>query len=511
MMQRLARRLERGLAGLLLCALGAQASAQTAMPASCPADARVQPVQIRSATVLRAAVPPALFGFDLPWYDAQIGYVRHGALRPELVEWLKPFKGAMYRYPAGSTSFEWRRAIGPLAQRSRIGEQYVPDGAAVAELGPEEFLRLMGQVEGQPLWMLNLLGPKGRLWSTPEMLRDNLDYAQWIQTNTPRLCPRPGPCHQAAYELGNELDWPPVNWTPAQYAERALPLLQGLRRAQPQARLLVLGQTAPWDARSQTRERSSFDTELAAQLAAQSDGVTIHPYYDGHSVKVMNEFIDRLAQRYRAHNPAQQVYVTEHARWPSQPLIGRWEDNWYQASGAGGGVSSADFLLSLMPKATVGAAMWHALGVQGPWQLIKWDRRSDTLYPSPTYWALRVLREGLLDDAVQVQPALVAGTRYSGGYDLRLVAMRGSGARASLLGVNRSDRAYWMRASIDGQPLDGERLTLRRLVADARGSDNTDEDKQRFGMQQQSGREALGPGGLVCVPPQSVFSLSLGD
>lgn len=494
-------------AGVLV--LPGLAMAAGAALANCPADATVLPVQVRSSELLRAAVPPALFGFDLPWYDAQIGYLRKGAIRPELVEWLKPFKGAMYRYPAGSISFEWRRAIGPLAQRGRISEHYVPGGQAVAELGPEEFLRLMAQVDGQPLWMLNLHGAQGRVWETQEMLRDNLDYTKWIQAQTPRLCPKAGACQAAAYELGNELDWAPANWSAAQYGARALPLLQALRRVQPQAKLVVLGQTAPWDARSQTRERAGFDTELAAQLSALSDGVTIHPYYDGHSVKVMNEFIDRLAQRYRAHNPAQQVYVTEHARWPSQPLVGRWEDNWYQASGSGGGVSSADFVLSLLPKPTVAAAMWHALGVQGPWQMIKWDRRTDTLYPSPTYWALRVLRDALLDDAVAVQPALVAGTRYGGGYDMRLVAMRGSGGSRSLMGVNRSDKAYWLRPAIDGRAPDAERLQLRRLVADARGSDNSDEDKQRFTMQQHSGREALGAGGAVCVPPQSVFSLLL--
>lgn len=489
----------------LLALLGASAQAE---PESCGRGTQTVQVQLRPEELLRAQVPPGLFGFDLPWYDAQIGYVRRGALRPELLEWLKPFKGAMYRYPAGSNSFEWRKAVGPRAARQPVGDPYAPGGRAIVELGPEEFLRMMATVDGQPLWMLNLYGAQGRVFDDGELLRENVGYAQWIQAASARWCAEQSACQRASYEFGNELDWSPVNWNARQYVDRSLPLLRALRKAQPGARLLVLGQTAPWDARSQTAATRGFDAAVAAQLATLSDGVTIHPYYDGHSIPVVNEYLDRLLQRYRAVNKDQQVYVTEHARWPGQPLIGRWEDNWYQASGSGGGVSSADFLLSLIPKPGVGAAMWHALGVQGPWQLIKWDRRNDSLYPSPAYWALRVLREALLDDAIGVRPALFSGRHYAGGYDLRLVAMRGADGRLSLMGVNRSDKSYVLQPRVNRAPaFDPARLQLRRLVADERGSDNTDEDKQRFVMQLLKGEAAQQAGG-ICVPAQSVFSVT---
>lgn len=476
--------------------------------AACGAAGSPVRVQITAAKVLRAAVPQAMFGFHVPWYDAQIGYLRKGEVRPEVVDWLKPFAGAVYRYPGASNTFDWRQAVGPVAQRRPIAELYAPQSQAVVTFGPDAFMRFLARVDGEPLWVLNLNGVQGRSYTTQELLHENLEFSRWIHAESERQCVGARRCQRKAYELGNELDWAPLEWTASRYVERAAPLLRALRKAQPDARLVVMGQTAPWDSKSQTRERTSFDRDVAGQLASLSDGVTLHPYYDGHSISYIEEYVDRLSRVYKAINPAQQIHITEHGRWPSQPLLGRWEDNWYQASGSAGGVSSADFVLAMLPRPGVASTMWHSMGVQGPWQLIKWDRRSDTLYPSPAYWALRVLREAMLEDVVAVEPAQLRGGRYAGGYELRLVAMRGAAGRLSLMGVNRSDRAFLLQPQTEGQTWRAERLQFRQLVADARGSDNTDDEKQRFTMQQWPGRIAA-PDGTLCVAPQSVFSVSL--
>lgn len=492
----------------LMAALPALAAAQgaSAGPMCGSASPRVV-VQVQPGRTLRAAVPQTLFGFDLPWYDAQIAYLRDGRLRPELLDWLNPFKGALYRYPAGSNRFDWRRAVGPVQQRRPVAENYVPGGQAVVQLGPEEFLQAMAALDGRPLWMLNLKGTGGETFDAPTLLRENLEYAQWIQQQSAHLCGNARSCQQPLYELGNELDWAGEDWSAARYVERSAPLLKALRQAQPRSRLIVMGQTAPWDPRSQSAARSGFDAEVAAALAKSSDGVSIHPYYDGHSVKVMGEFVDRLAATYRRQQPAQQVYVTEHGRWPAQPAFGRWEDNWYQASGSGGAVSAADFVLAMLPRHSVGGAVWHALGAQGPWQLIRWNRREDRLYPSPVYWSLRVLREAWLEDAVLVQPSQTQGPGYVGGYALRLAAMRGAGGQLSLLGVNRSQNAVWIEPQIAGKRWSADGSELRRLVADAQGSDNTDAQPDRFVMQTETGSTAFADGKALCVPANSVFSL----
>lgn len=490
---------------LLAVSLHTQLGAQ---PICSPAS-DVTEVRVQSREVLRAGAPKALFGFDLPWYDAQIAYLRKGAFRPEMIEWFRPFEGAVYRYPAGSNSFEWRKAVGGLSRRSLVGDLFLPKGEAVVELGPAEFLQFMGQVGGQSLWMLNLVGPKGREYSDREVLQESRDYIRWIQANAPGLCGSTANCRAHAYELGNELDWPSISWPAERYVARAKPVAEQIRQLDPSAKLLVLGKTAPWDANSRKPEWQGFDATVAHSLAGLSDGVTIHPYYDGLPITAMEEYIDKLGALYRRHNPKHQVYVTEHARWPSIPAVGRWESNWYQASGSQGGVSTADFLLAMMGRPHVAAAMWHALGTRGPWQLIKWDSLNDTLYPSPTYWAMRVLRDAMLDDVVRVEPSLIKGGSYSGGYGARISAMsERQGQKISLMMVNRTSQPLRLRPSVDGRPLALSGAVVRQLVADEAGSDNTDQSKQRFVMHQPAAEQSV-VGGALCVPPRSVLSVVL--
>ncbi len=124
---------------------------------------------------------------------------------------------------------------------------------------------------------------------------------------------------------------------------------------------------------------------------------------------------------------------------PRCPPSGQWKDNWYEATSLGGAISSADFLLGLMPMRAVAAANWHALATVGPWQLVRVDRSSDKLIPSPVYYGMSVLRQAYLDHVVRVDYKPTQDANYSGRYDQRIVAMRSAcRRRVSLLAVNRS-------------------------------------------------------------------------
>src|SRR5690606_18530967 len=69
-------------------------------PAVDPAQFPVA-VTARPADSVRTTPPLQLFGFNLIWDRFQAGYWRNGRVRPEVVEWLKPFRGAQIGRGAG--------------------------------------------------------------------------------------------------------------------------------------------------------------------------------------------------------------------------------------------------------------------------------------------------------------------------------------------------------------------------------------------------------------------------
>ncbi|MFG6448503.1 hypothetical protein ACG0Z6_09650 [Roseateles sp. BYS180W] len=474
-------------------------------------DSKVE-LAVAPENLLRKNVPKTLFGFDLPWYDAQVAYMRDGEFRKEFIAWMMPFKGAIYRYPAGTNTFEWRKAVGPQSKRREVFDLYVPDGSVMPQLGPEEFLKLMELVGGQPLWMLRMLDAQAgsaRKESKSDFVAENVDYAKWILGKGPEICKTNSYCRINTYELGNELDWGDLKWSASKYATAASTLLRRMKEVDPRGKMVVMGKTSPWDSPEKATDAlgDSFDQAVAKSLGAQSDGVSIHPYYDGLPINELEPFINRLSQVYRRHNADHKVYVTEHGRWPSIPKIGRWEDNWHQASGSQGALSAVDFTMSMMRNKNVDVAVWHALGAKGPWQLIKWDERRDELYPSPTYWGLRLLRESYFDHLVQVQPAELRGGDYGGGYSIKTVAMLEEGARRmSVVSVNRSSSGYWVKYKISSDKFQDEAQTVRYFEADEKGTDHVDGDKNRFRVKRFSGAPVK-RAGHVCVPPHSIISL----
>jgi hypothetical protein len=460
-------------------------------------------VRIDAKNVQRAAVPRTIFGFDMPWYDAQIAYFRNGRIRDEIVEWLRPFDGAMYRYSAGSATFDWRRAVGPVPDRMKNWDQYAMGGWAVTEFGPEEFLQFVQRVRGAPLWMINLQGLRERPWTPDELVNGGRDYAQWVGRRASQVCAASAPCSRQAFELGNEMDWEPYLWPGSVYVNRAQPVASAIRSVMPDAVILAQGQTAPWDPKSKKSGRSSFDVTVAQAMARDVDGVTIHPYYDGHDIPYLSGYLDRLADTYKRAGKEVPVYVTEHGRWPSMPPSGRWEDRWHEASGSGGGVAAADFVLAMMSRPHVQAAMWHELGAQGPWQLFRWQRNGDSVYPSAVYWALRTVRDAFLEDVVEVQPSMIKGGDYRGGYAVRLIAMRDRQGRLSLLGVNRSSSPVLLDVATTARREGARRIS--RFVADEFGSDTPTDDPDRFKPLVEKAAPGKSP---LCLEGRAVFTVN---
>lgn len=451
-------------------------------------------IEVDPDRVARRSVPATVFGFNTMWMNFQRGYWRDNQVRPEVIEWLKPFSGAVYRYPGGGTAnwFEWQKAVGPAASRA---EQYTDFGPTKAEFGFDEFLNFVKAVHGVPLVTVNLKGTRGTdktVWDDDAAMRSNAEWVEYsvqreggAATSSVAYCQEGKKCPVRWWELGNELDWGKGAWTSERYVNRARVVGRAMKEVDPAIKLLAHTTSSPWGQRSIEWEKA-----VGSGLSGIVDGYVYHPYYDGISVPEVNRYMERAVNGLSApsaNGVPPSLFITEHARWPNKPKMGKWDTVWAKTGNLGGALSTADYLLSQMAIPNVRAAMWHSLGARGPWQLFYLDSGTDELYPNVVYWGLRVLREGLLDDAVRVRVSSPNTSGYRGGYDVRAVFMRDrTGARHSLMTVNRSGSAQKARLTI---PKWAGRLVNARqyfITGGSQNDANVKEEKSRVVMHTRS-------------------------
>jgi len=473
------------------------------------ADVQEIIVEINTSKIIRADAPKELFGFNIPWESFQLGYLREGTVRQELIELLAPFKGASYRYPGGSPSnwFEWQKAIGPAAQRVAMHYEY--DRYAIAEFGLVEFANFVSAVKGRAVLTLNLVGPYKKMpLSASELSANILEMLNYVRHSTSFGCVGGPNCGVMAWELGNELDQTPYNWPASIYIKRAEAVISAISAAMPEVEWIANGFSAPWGTHKSNYQ--VFNEALAAGLADTVQAIAIHPYYDGISIPTAAQYVTEFGKNWVNARVGGKVFVTEHARWPTVPAKGRWESNWHQANDVGGAISTADFLLVMFGNQQVASANWHALGVTGPWQLVRWNRAKDLFYASPVYWGLRAIREAYLDHLVLTRYSQPPGVSYSGGYDVRLVGMASDdGQSASVLGINRHAKPLTLRVLWSGGSRKTGVGTLRAVSGASPSDDNTDLDPQKVTMKTsfqhlQSARSAS----VWCVPALAVFSIT---
>lgn len=400
-------------------------------------------IEVNLSQVNRSHVPTTLFGFNINWMRFQEGYWRNGRVRTEVVDWLKPFTGAVYRYPGGTVSnvFEWEKSVGPTKERVLLPNQF--NQVAVPEYGFDEFIAFVKAVNGIPLIVANLRGPKEQPWDPAKSAEINAGWVRYAnKKSTGRSipdkllpCEPDKPCPVLLWELGNEMDRLP-SWDSAKYTAWARQVGLAMKNVDPSIRLIANSASAPWGDKTKAAE---FNTKVG-ELKDLVSGYSFHPYYDGILVPKMGKFIQQIQEQVgKIAGKDVDVYVTEHARWPSKPLLGPWNKNWSQTGDVSGALATADFMLMILPMESVQTAMWHKLGVHGPWQLFYVDEVTERPYPNVVYWALRALRTGLLNQVLAVQVFSPNTSGYGGGYDVRAVFMRDqTGKRHSLLAVNRA-------------------------------------------------------------------------
>lgn len=414
-------------------------------------------VHVNLDQTVRVGVPGVFFGFNIEWLPFQMGYLREGIIRPEVVEWLKPFKGAMYRYPGGQKAnwFSWRQSIGPTSSRARqVTENGQKDPAL---FGIDEYLSFMQQVGGVPLVVANLFGQKEQPWSESALIDLNRSWLTHVNKGGAGSgkrglyapCELASPCHVTWWELGNELDWKGHRWNLNQVVGRARAIGGALKAADASVKLVAFTRTGGFlPDGNKDMSAAAFNQAIAGQLDNLVDAYSTHIYYEGRTIpEVLNYMQDLTTKVQAGAKKPVRIFVTEHAKWPNKPVLGDWQSTWSRTGNLGGSVAAADFLLGVLPMPEVDVALWHQLGARGPWQLFYRSKKDDHLWPNVVYWALRVLRQGVLDDVIESTNS--SDSSVWPGYALRSVFMRKSdGSRYSLMTVNRSGKVQKTRLAV---------------------------------------------------------------
>jgi hypothetical protein len=410
-------------------------------------------ITVEPGVIVRTAMPATLFGFNINHYHFQQDLWREARRQPDpaIVEALRPFRGALYRYPGGlvANRFWWQEAIGPVAERG-LQRAVGYDAGTRVLFGLEEYLNFVGAVGGHPWYVVNLVG-----WDRSAMIQElserevaasNAGLATFFKIRgavLPRL---------RYYQLGNELDRSDYQWPAEKYVQRARSSIDAIRAVDPEARFVAFLRDFDWTYSGGDRDGSvsryqDLITQVMDGLPDVND-ISFQFYYDDPGMDRAHKQIPwRIQQLRRAmavaaarrNGKTPTVWITEHARGINI-RAGQSMTRAAVTSNLAAALSTADFLIALAQIPEIQGAAWHGLNA-GPWQLFDATIDKRDLSPRPVYFGLRVLRA--------IDLPIVLGTRtrspglsgYAGGYDVRGVAFTEPGARRlGLWAVNRAPR-----------------------------------------------------------------------
>lgn len=411
-------------------------------------------VTVNADSVIREKLPSTLFGFNINHYHFQKDFwqKKQQRVNDKIIKALKPFHGALYRYPGGliANRFWWKQAIGPSSKRK--AQKAVKSQSAYQVLfGVDEYLDFVRSVGGHQWYVLNLVG-----WDTSAMIKElpgqyiaesNAELATYLKQHdgnngSPRY-----------YQLGNELDRADYEWTHEKYIERAKSTMEAIRSVDPEARFVAFLRDYDRKYKGGVMQGSvsryqKFIKDVLEGLP-EIDDFSMHFYYDeSEASKKYKRISWRLRQFRRAIDVAGSVrkgkelnvWITEHARG-IDVSAGQANKSKDLTSNLAATLSTADFLIALAQFPEVKGACWHGLNA-GPWQLFDATIRYKDLRPRPIYWGLRVLRTMDLPVVLATHTSSPNHSGYAGGYDIRSVAFTDEvGEKLGLWMVNRASRS----------------------------------------------------------------------
>lgn len=407
--------------------------------------------------VVRDALPAALFGFNTRHISVQNELWVNEAFHPGSLDYLRFFPGALYRYPGGldSNHFWWERAVGAdrLPQKSDI-----PTPSRPVLFGVDEFLEVVQQAGGEPIYTLNLMGRSETNLTTEltadEMAASNAELARHLLGKV------------NFFQLGNELDRHVYQWPADKYIARSRATMDAILTVNPDARFVAFFRDFDWKYQAPLTGTSQYEDFIRDVLTGlpEVNDFSLQFYYDDPGMETvqtknltrrLDMFQDtmQVASQYRG-GEAVGLWITEHSRGINTGGPKPVKPRWPLGSNLQGAVSMADFLICLAQLPSVqGAAIWGANAT--PWELFD---TSNGLQPRPTYWGLRALRSMPFATVLRTVTSSPNTVGYGGGYDVRAVGFR-NGEDLGLWAANRARKTK--TATVTYLPMAGKVVTVQ--------------------------------------------------
>ena len=450
----------------------------------------IEPELRVSDVVVRPDHPSQLFGFNINFrqFQKQL-WTEDQETEEGIVEALKPFKGAIYRYPGGlvANAFHWKASVGPVMSRTAQSSFYQKTPTKT-QFGLDEYAQFVDDVAGTPWYVLNIVGTDlvSPLKVAPkdEMAFSNLNLAKYLAEIFDK---EDYPLH---LQLGNELDRSKYEWTADKYAERAKAVMDIIKenRLSDEFEFVNFMRDFNWTYRRDTKLGKSLPkdylNDVIDGLGVKND-YSLHHYYDGNRIdgnsRAIPFWLRHLSRSIDDHlditgEPAS-IWITEHGRQPKSRKPGR-DGSAASTSNVSAAISTSDYLIALTQFAEVKGAVWHGLNA-GPWQLFDYSVQHKDLRPRPIYWAFRVLRMVSLDEVLETFSYSPNNSEYAGGYDVRGAAFRSKDEEQ--LGfrlINRSPAAQ--KIKIKYEPFAEKEVSYKHYSLSLKDGEDADIDRDDF-------------------------------
>jgi alpha-L-arabinofuranosidase len=454
----------------------------------CPTPIHIEPNNEASIFVdtnqnLRK-VWPSFFGFnvDLTSFESDFWDNDLQKVKPELLEWLRAFPNAVYRYPGGTSSnyLNWSSSVGP--RNKRTPQKLVDYRAAKAvNFGFDEYMSFVKNVGGSAWVIVNLKGDFEKE-STKEEIGSSA--GQWASYATNKY----GAQAILRWELGNELYI--EKWAPQKYADRANKAITEMSKS--------IGKDHVFVAMLEDYKKepyypgllsSQYNSTIAEKIDPYVSEFALHEYFDSVAFKAkvfedsvqhrLNYICQTINDIKNARSTANVgLWVTEFARWPPYANGQPWNTQWWLSSTLGAGIGVADFMIGAVQLPEVKGAFIHTLASNtGPWALFHTNKQNQ-LYPSVIYWTLRMFREHMQDYVLSTKTYSPDTSGYGGGYDIRSVALTdASRTKIALWVINRSNidkKVKLVIPSLSGKLLKGSQTYMTDSDINATDRDNKD-------------------------------------
>lgn len=464
----------------------------------------------------------SFFGFNLEWipFQSSIWDRDTNVLRGEIVQYLKPFTKAIYRYPGGVTAniSNWNDLIGN--NQSRPSRKYASWAAPFKNrFGIPEYLNFLRQVDGQGWYILNLSSHYGIELSNDELGKEVKDIISYFDEQHKKN----GQPDIYKWELGNELDRGASSWLPEKIIERSKVVANAIPDDLKNGKLVSLIEEYP-AMQAKGVSSSSMNQQLATNLSQYLSDYSIHLYYDGDS-NPMPSVPWFLMSVCRAQADIEKVvpessysmWVTEHARVPPGAFkTPDWKPLWPQTANQQAAISVADSMMAMAKMPAVRGMFIHSIhGSDGPWPLF--HKGSDGVYyPSTVFLALKILRSSMLPNVLYTQDYSTNHSDYEGGYDARsLIMSDDEKLHYSAWFINRSNKPTELSLQLTSLAGRTFKSTLQYITTDSPLSNNYSLKSDSYPIREQSRDSELSFDATgtvkISLPPLSVSGLKFGN